>query len=210
MGAVHGVYLKYVALAAVSYAGYVACQVSEDGSIGQSSSSMAYYGQQFFAYSCLVNGAVAVMFKLRRGMSLIGKNGKTGEIPLWSYVLWFPFHAPTVLYTHLHNLKDQKKKPPVPPASEVLPGWWVGGCYGHLLQKSWGGVVDLTSEFPESCISTTKRYMLAASWDGVPPPPDKLEAAAVFAAEAHKIGDVLVHCAHGKIFIKLSISHNLS
>ena len=195
MGAVHGVYLKYVAFSAISYAGYVTCQGMDDGSNGE---SYAYYGRNVFAYSCIVNGAIAVMFKLRKGMSLLGKDKKTGKIPLWSYLLWFPFHGPTVLYTYLHNMKDQKKKPPVPPASEVLPGWWVGGCYGHVLGKSWGGVVDLTSEFPETCINATKQYMLIASWDGVPPPPEKLEAAAVFASEAHKSGDVLVHCAHGE------------
>lgn len=202
MGAVHGVYLKYVALSAASYVGYSLCystaNADQDVQREVSTSSVNYYGQYTFLYSCALNGAIAVMFKLRRGMGLLGKNSKTGQIPLWSYIVYFPFHLPTLLYTYLHFKKDQKKKLPVPPASEVLPGWWVGGCYGHLLDKKWGGVIDLTSEFPETCINSTEGYLLVASWDGVPPPPAKLDEAALFASESIMKGPVLVHCAHGR------------
>ena len=36
------------------------------------------------SYSTLLNGAIAVLFKLRRGMSLIGKDRRAGTIPMWS------------------------------------------------------------------------------------------------------------------------------
>lgn len=36
----------------------------------------------------------------------------------------------------------------------------VGGCYSHELNKKWGGVIDLTNEFPERCINQTQSYML--------------------------------------------------
>ena len=59
-------------------------------------------------------------------------------------------------------------------------------------------VIDLTSEFPETCINSTEGYLLVASWDGVPPPPAKLDEAALFASESIMKGSVLVHCAHGR------------
>jgi len=188
-----------------------------------------------FGYSTFINGMIAVLFKTERGMSIIGKDKQKGTIPLWSYVVFFPFHIPTILYTHVHtrtskyntNLQKQKdetemdyekkktsSKPPVyeivPVASEVQPGWWVGGCYGHELHNdnnnnksglslsSWGGIIDLTVEFPESCRSRTKHYLSAPTWDGVPLSPDDLEHAATFAVNSRKDGNVLVHCAHGR------------
>ena len=93
------------------------------------------------SYSTILNGAIAVMFKLKRGMGLIGKDKIKGTIPLWSYILWFPFHIPTYAYTYVHtkmgrmkplakdseSKKDDKvAKVPVPVASEVQPGWWDG------------------------------------------------------------------------------------
>jgi len=156
-------------------------------------------------YSTVLNGAIAIMFKLEKGMGIIGKDRTTGNIPTWSYVVFFPFHIPTIIYTHIHTRHSSmkvvgpdgtKSRQPVPVASEVQPGWWVGGCYGHELGKEWGGIVDLTVEFPERM--TTKSYLSIPTWDGVPATPSQLEEAAVFAVEAHKKGDVMVHCAHGR------------
>jgi protein-tyrosine phosphatase len=83
-------------------------------------------------------------------------------------------------------------------ATQVQKGWYVGGCYGHYLQRDddWGGIIDLTVEFPETC--STKHYLSAPTWDGVPLSPADLERAANFAVESRKYGDVLVHCAHGR------------
>jgi hypothetical protein len=87
--------------------------------------------------------------------------------------------------------------------------------YADTLGKDWGGIIgkytyystlfhvlawwhayhipcwlyifsDLTVEFPERCINSTKAYKLIASWDGVPASPEKLEEAATFAVEARK------------------------
>jgi protein-tyrosine phosphatase len=158
-------------------------------------------------YSALVNGIIAVLFKLNRGMSIIGKDPKTGEIPIWSYIVFYPFHFPSMLYTYVHTrIGTEKLKTPsgetkrerVPVASEVQPGWWVGGCYANELDKDWAGIIDQTVEFPESCINRTQGYLLLPTWDGVPATPEQLEEAATFAIEARKHGDVLVHCAHGR------------
>jgi hypothetical protein len=210
MGTVHGVYLKYVGLSALSYAGY-SMLMGDDASATDRNSTktmMDALPAMVLGYSTIINGMIAILFKTERGMAIIGKNKTTGEIPLWSYVIFFPFHIPTLLYTHVHTrigvhkspeTKDGKAKfNPVPVASEVQPGWWVGGCYGHELGKEWGGVIDLTVEFPESCRNHTKHYLSAPTWDGVPLGPEDLDAAATFAVEARKDGDVLVHCAHGR------------
>lgn len=154
MGAVHGVYLKYVGLSAISYAGYsyvvasmspeevefssfagglrmLSSSLSSNDSptrmIHDSKSILTYTSAAILKYSSFLNGAIACLFKLERGMKLIGKNSQTGQIPLWSYVLYFPFHIPSIIYTKIHARNDKKKKTPVPTASEVQPGWWVGG-----------------------------------------------------------------------------------
>mmetsp|Transcript_51432 Transcript_51432/g.61893 ORF Transcript_51432/g.61893 Transcript_51432/m.61893 type:complete len:282 (-) Transcript_51432:549-1394(-) len=222
MGAVHGVYLKYVGLSAISYAGYVSILhsagdntvgrallmssgpgSSSGGQVSEGSLSLSTWrlvGAGILGYSALLNGSIAVMFKMARGMKLIGKDSKTGSIPLWSYILYFPFHIPTIMYTYVHMKKDKMKKgeKAVPMASEVQPGWYVGGRYADELNKEWAGIVDLTVEFPERCISQTQSYKLVAVWDGVPPDPATLDDAAQYAVTARQNGNVLVHCAHGR------------
>lgn len=219
MGTVHGVYLKYVGLSALSYAGY-SLLADESSSAGagrtmteedaaNSRSLIKMLPAIVMGYSTVLNGAIAMLFKLEWGMDIIGKDKTTGQIPMWSYVLFFPFHIPTIMYTQIHSqisrtkVKDPKtgdmKSVPVPSASEVQKGWWVGGCHADDLgHKEWGGIIDLTVEFPEVCRDNTKHYLSAPTWDGVPLSPDDLESAANFAVEAHKDGDVLVHCAHGR------------
>ena len=231
MGTVHGVYLKYVGLSALSYAGFAYLMKNDDGSrltavqllgdstralmAGSNSTSTGGDGVPLWravpalvlGYSTVLNGLIAVLFKLEVGMGLIGKDKQKGTIPTWSYVLFFPFHVPTLLYTHVHTLFSKHKvekegkvvKEVVPVASEVQPGWWVGGCYAHQLNKDWGAVIDLTVEFPESCIERTREYLSLPTWDGVPATPAQLEDAAAFAVKAfEKGGDILVHCAHGR------------
>lgn len=231
MGTVHGVYLKYVGLSALSYAGFAYLLKNDDGSrltavqlLGHSARSLLWGSNSTSAagsslsllraipalvlgYSTVLNGLIAVLFKLEIGMGLIGKGKEKGDIPSWSYVVFFPFHIPTLLYTHIHTLtgthqveKEGKTvREVVPVASEVQPGWWVGGCYAHQLNKDWGAVIDLTVEFPESCIKRTRGYLSLPTWDGVPATPAQLDEAATFAVKAfEKGGDILVHCAHGR------------
>lgn len=221
MGTVHGVYLKYVGLSALSYAGYALLARHDDESRVTAKELLAglLLGGDTHAetrqlaaptlsiyravpvlllgYSAILNGSIAILFKTEVGMGLIGKNRKTGQIPLWSKVLFFPFHVPTRLYTYFHMRSDRGK---VPVASEVLPGWWVGGCYGDQLNKDWAGVIDLTVEFPESTFERTTSYLSIPTWDGIPASPAQLEEGANFALQAMKLGDgsILVHCAHGR------------
>ena len=176
---------------------------SEGGGAGLLSATAALLHlstRTMLGYSAVLNGGIAVLFKLRKGMGLIGKDPRTGQIPLWSYLVYAPFHVPTYVYTHLHTLAGKYKpaKKRVPVASEVQPGWWVGGCYSHELNRDWGGIVDLTVEFPESCFDRSESYLCIPTWDGVPASPAQLEEAATYAAKARERGDVLIHCAHGR------------
>ncbi len=222
MGAVHGVYLKYVGLSALSYAGYSVLMASHGTTTTSDGGRQLGSGMTpsnttipmttlipalVLGYSAVINGTIAILFKLEWDMFLLGKNRKTGQIPLWSYMVFFPFHGPNMLYTYVHTLLGRQsiktdtgkvEKQIVPVASEVQPGWWIGGCYGHRLNRDWGGVIDLTVEFPELCIHRTQAYLSLPSWDGVPASPAQLEEAANFAVEAHKHGDVLIHCSHGR------------
>lgn len=210
MGAVHGVYLKYVGISAVSFVGYnmlspddssadVSSTSSPEDKAARHSLVMGMLPSLIMGYSAVLNGVIAVLFKSERAMFIIGKDKTTGRIPLWSYLAYFPFHIPTLVYTHVHTWAGKTLYSKyVPVATEVQPGWWVGGCHGHELDKDWGGVIDLTVEFPESCIDRTKSYLSAPTWDGVPLDPAGLEKAATFGVEARKNGDVMVHCAHGR------------
>lgn len=205
MGTVHGVYLKYVGLSAISYFGMSMLGKDGDGnklSMSDIGSRVLVEQQSthlpalILGYSAVLNGVIAVLFKAETGMALIGKDKKTGQIPLWSKVVFFPFHIPTRLYTLIHTRMHQPK---VSVADEVLPGWWVGGCYGHELDVDWAGVIDLTVEFPETNIDRTQAYLSVPTWDGVPASPAQLEHGANFAVEASKKGGpILVHCAHGR------------
>ena len=255
MGAVHGCYLKYVGLSAISYAGYqlvvgnIGPMVPMSLSVGDArimATSSGGGGDRgggggggfsdllpllrlgtatFLGYSTLLNGTIAILFKMKRGMSMLGKDLKEGSIPLWSYLLFSPFHVPTYAYTYVHTLmgrmkvhdsissssSKKKKKAPVPVASMVQPGLWVGGCFAHRLNKQWAGIIDLTVEFPERCRDKTLRYLCLPTWDGVPCSPEQLELAANFAVEAKENwmklkeqgvvqgeANILIHCAHGR------------
>jgi len=194
MGAVYGVWIKYAALSAG--AGYTARAIMNQEVQDEGLQAPRAALVSLLCYTSFLNGLVALLFRLGVGMSAIGKNPETGTVPKWSYFLYFGFHFPTWMYTRLHHWKDIKSKVPV--ATEVEPGWWVGGRYAADLGKQWAGVVDMTCEFPEGCIGTTDEYLLLPCWDGVPPPPELLERAALFAISARMMGDVLVHCAHGR------------
>lgn len=249
MGAVHGVYLKYVGLSAISYAGlrlvlgglstadassalplltggviggggdvHRILSTSSDETLLLPLTTYLHLGlAAALGYSTLLNGVIACLFKLERGMGMVGKDRVKGTIPPWSYAVLWPFHLPTMLYTYVHTRKGSTKATPskkaekVPVASEVQPGWWVGGCYSHELNKDWAAIVDLTVEFPERCISRTAAYLCLPTWDGVPCSPAQLEQAATLCAEARADADrrivagetnvsrdVLVHCAHGR------------
>uniref|UniRef100_A0A7S2W2M2 Tyrosine specific protein phosphatases domain-containing protein n=1 Tax=Rhizochromulina marina TaxID=1034831 RepID=A0A7S2W2M2_9STRA len=191
MGAVFGVYLKYVGLSVVS--GALAYSQITFPASGSPQVPLLAAG---LLYVSLLNAVVAGMFKARRGMALIGKDRRTGQIPLWSYVVYSGFIVPTYCYTVLHTWLGKSKGVPV--ATEIRKGWWLGGRGGRELGKRWAGTVDLTVEFPEPCADQSLYYLSLPCWDGVPPTAEQLEEAAEFCAQHHPNGDIMIHCAHGR------------
>eukprot|EP00967_Tisochrysis_lutea_P043107 scaffold52055_cov39-Tisochrysis_lutea.AAC.4 len=194
MGAVHGVHLKYVAVSAL-------CAWCAHH-IGPDEDRVAPW-RALLVYSALIHGLFAGLFVLQSGMQLLGKSMETGTLPWWSYLLWWPFHTFSWLYTYMHTIQSERHGIPV--ASEVAPGWWIGGRYANWLpgNRQWAATIDLTCEFPESCLNSTTRYLLLRCWDGVPPRPEEIEEAAVLASMAANgkpgdCGDIMVHCAHGR------------
>mmetsp|Transcript_609 Transcript_609/g.1911 ORF Transcript_609/g.1911 Transcript_609/m.1911 type:complete len:295 (-) Transcript_609:54-938(-) len=194
MGTVHGVSLKYVLLS-VS-AGAVARTVVHGSAAEESVRWPQLILLLLLMHVCLVNGLLAVLVNFGVGMGILGKHAATGTVPLWSYLLFAGFHAPNWLYTRLQHLADQRRR--LPAASEVAPGWWVGGRYAAELDRHWAGTVDLTCEFPEGCMASSAEYLLLPCWDGTPPKPEEIDRAALFAVSARADGDVIVHCAHGR------------
>mmetsp|Transcript_69019 Transcript_69019/g.173904 ORF Transcript_69019/g.173904 Transcript_69019/m.173904 type:complete len:254 (+) Transcript_69019:74-835(+) len=195
MGTVQGVYMKYVAMSSISYATLYALapEVGSDEAISFPFQCVL----SLLAYLSLLNGIIAMLFRMEEGMELLGKEAATGRVPPWSYVLFVGFHFPTWLYTRLHGFQDKANGIAV--ADEVAQGWWLGGRYGNELGKTWAGIVDLTCEFPElSKGKTSDAYLLLRCWDGVPPSPAQLEEATEFAVRKRATGDILVHCAHGR------------
>jgi len=198
MGTVHGCSYKYLGMSVVG--GLLAMRCTPDAvemtpmnTLGMLALLPVYLA---LWHVCLVNAMVFCLFNLRMGMDILGKDAKTGQIPLWSYLLFPGFFIPTFCYTRISRIDDGKKGVPV--ATEVHPGWFLGGRYGDELGRKWAGTIDLTCEFPEGCANSTERYMLLPCWDGTPPPVELLDRAATFAVEARKHGDVMVHCAHGR------------
>mmetsp|Transcript_32801 Transcript_32801/g.104504 ORF Transcript_32801/g.104504 Transcript_32801/m.104504 type:complete len:255 (+) Transcript_32801:89-853(+) len=189
MGAVHGVHLKYVAASALC--SVCAYHAGPDGERIMPLRSL-------LVYSAATHGLFAGLFVARVGMGILGKQRAAGVVPWWSYLVWAPFHSFTYLYTYFHTLHSEAHGTPV--ATEVAPGWWIGGRYAHwrMPERRWAATIDLTCEFPEGSIRNTSNYLLTPCWDGVPPTPAQIEEAARLAARACGQGDVMVHCAHGR------------
>ena len=75
-------------------------------------------------YSAAVLMGIAIGFVTRKGMHALGKSPLTGTVPFWSYLVFWPFHLQTWLYTTLHTYLALQHGVPV--ATEVAPGWWLG------------------------------------------------------------------------------------
>jgi protein-tyrosine phosphatase len=197
MGAVHGVHLKYVAISALSaYSAWTLHPARPAPPDEGSADLAARLAICALWYMALVNAFITVLMVTRRGEHLLGKDAATGAVPLWSHVAFAGFHAPTWLYTWVHTWLSERRGVPV--ASEVAPGWWIGGRYANRLRHRWAATVDLTVEFSEGCRDSTRAYLNLPCWDGTPPSARDIERAARFASDLSENGDIMVHCAHGR------------
>jgi len=124
---------------------------------------------------------------------LIGKDRDEGSIPWWSWVQWWSFHGTNRLFALI-----AKHHKGVETATEVYPGFYVGGWFSYELGVEWDAVVDLCCELPKRC--KAKKYLCCPQWDGVTTCEDVAVAASLLVEESKKAGKggkVLVHCAHG-------------
>ena len=76
----------------------------------------------------------------RNSATLIGKEATTGRIPLWSYVVWWPFHLINQVFAFV------AKNRPIGLATEICPNYYVGCWHAFELGKQWEAVLDLTCE----------------------------------------------------------------
>ena len=133
MGAVHGVHMKYVAASAASATGALYATPAE---------SEVWWWRVVHAglcYAAVAHAIIAILFISRRGARIIGKDSQSGAVPAWSYVVWFAFHSLNYAYTLVHNQISS-----VPAASEVMPGWWLGGRYAHTMRGRRWEVITAT------------------------------------------------------------------
>jgi hypothetical protein len=152
-------------------------------------------------YFAVVQVFMAGLFVLRRGEWLLGKDLATGQLPVWSYVLWWPFHLVNLLYVFFMT-EVRRRKQQVQPTTEILPGWHCGGWFTESAAIAAGvpasamAVVDLTTEFPERL--STPHYCAVPTWDGTPPTMEQFRRATDFLGAQHAAGrPAVVHCAYG-------------
>ena len=122
MGAVHGVHMKYAIASGLSLYGAHYSASGDDASSSYEVTTLAL----LWLYSAAIHALITTLFILRCGEWILGKRSD-GTVPLWSYAVFAPFHAPTWLYTWLHTLHSERHGVPV--ASEVA---YPASERGHL------------------------------------------------------------------------------
>jgi len=144
-------------------------------------------------YAAVNLTCIAGLFYLRVCHNLMGKDKVTGQIPWWSYVIFWPFHFVNMVLVYSKRYIFRRH---IPLASEVLPGLWVGTYFSDVAYAvEWQGIVDLTTEFSER--SRAKNYLCLPSWDGIPATHTDLTRGAEFILKHWEEGPVLCHCAAG-------------
>jgi hypothetical protein len=119
--------------------------------------------------------------------------------------VWWPFHSTNRFFARAAKNRH-KGDIAVAAATEVYPGWWLGGWYSYELGIDFGTVVDLCCELPER--ASYRDYLCCPNWDGKLSAncvrrSAKLLAAAAAADSAGTVAGgggglpILVHCAHG-------------
>lgn len=163
--------------------------------------SLTWSGFFILAYFAAVHMLMLTLFVLRKGEFMLGKDHATGSLPLWSYIVWWPFHAVNLATVYSVSTL-RKRRGGVDFCTEVVPGWHLGGWYSEVAAGRVSGgvsniaVVDLTTEFPERLVS--KNYCLVPIWDGTAPTVAQFRRATDFLAEHRRQGRaVVVHCAFG-------------
>ncbi len=132
-----------------------------------------------------------------------------GSIPIWSFVVWAPYHA---MIRFIINLQRMLRKKEETEFTEIIPGW-ILGARDSCLQLTQNRtpplvVIDMTCEFSSPCSLTSYdknvRYLNLPTWDATPPSNEDIQRGIQFIKDNVKMtngipqGKVLIHCAYGK------------
>ena len=132
-----------------------------------------------------------------RWPGLLGKK-PAGNLPLSSYVVFWPFHLLNYASLILFRWSGQSA-----PFTEILPGLYLGGRVSSrdvraLTESRISAVLDLTSEFSEiHSLREATAYMCIPLLDRTAPSAAELDTAIRFIREQSQRGPVYVHCALG-------------
>eukprot|EP00924_Labyrinthula_sp_SR-Ha-C_P015446 snap_masked-scaffold_84-processed-gene-0.13-mRNA-1 protein AED:1.00 eAED:1.00 QI:0/-1/0/0/-1/1/1/0/228 len=139
-----------------------------------------------FTYSSVTFTLFSVATYLQLDPKLLGKT-TSGEIPLWSSVIFFPFHTINRFFTYAVLLKSNR-------ADKITFNVYLGGFHGYKELDHWEAILDLTAELPKK--GSCNHYLNLPSFDGMVFE-ESIDLGAKFFAKHVKTGPVLVHCAHG-------------
>jgi hypothetical protein len=120
---------------------------------------------------------------------VFGKKGD-GTLPLWSWLVFFPFLIYTMVVWHFIRVFSRE-----PTHNVVTEQLSVGRrLLASELEGEFDNVVDLAAEFPEPCsIRRSPSYWSFPILDGGAPTPEALRSAIA----ALRPGRTFVHCAQG-------------
>ena len=109
-------------------------------------------------YASALFAGVASLMRAQAAPWVLGKDARTGRVPLWSFAVFFPVHAANRLAYGARVLLEKHAglKGGFAPASRHASGVWIGGLQAPEAAGApprFGGVVDLTNEF--SAVSYT-------------------------------------------------------
>eukprot|EP00854_Cymbomonas_tetramitiformis_P012997 gene12997-15359_t len=146
----------------------------------------------------MVLSLVALLMRFNLCKNLFRKSSSTGQIPLWSTLVFWSFHWTNFAFISVFGIFRSKGQK-VPAISQILDGWYLGGRnVTDLPAGQWACVIDLTNEFNERASFAPGGYMNVPTWDGSPPDEKQFDLIGDFIAErAEKAGPVIVHCAYG-------------
>jgi protein-tyrosine phosphatase len=125
-----------------------------------------------------------------RGSHRVFGKRPDGTLPPWSWLLFFPLVAYTMVVWHLIRLFSRE------PARNAVTEELVVGrrLLAFELEGEFDNFVDLTAEFPEpSSIRRSPSYRCFPILDGAAPTPEALRAAVA----SLRPGRTFIHCAQG-------------
>ena len=77
-------------------------------------------------YCCAVHALVTTLVVADVAPWLIGKNPADGQVPIWSWLVWGPFHLTNRFFVGVAKLNHSRANN-LAVATEVWPGWYLGG-----------------------------------------------------------------------------------